>query len=342
MTALGGSSSRALSINNNGLIVGYSFVGSGIRATLWSSGTMTDLGTFGGISSAAFGINDTGQVTGWANPVSGPNRSFLWDNGTMTDIGILGDSNAYGINSHGQVVGTMFNTGPYHAFLWSGGVTTDLGTLGGSTSYASAINDNGQVVGTAFTAGDGQHAFLWSNGSMTDLGVLPGGTSSSAYSINKFGQIVGRNTTGSVGAFLYDGSLHDLNSLLPNASGWFLTDARGINDAGQIVGTGIINNQTHAFLMTPVPIPAAFWLFGSGLIGLFGFMRRKKINRNLFKNKWGHKAPFVLEGGRSALSSLRCPASLESRGSASCLARSAGKRSTGPFSIPLRPCAPRH
>ena len=45
------------------------------------------------------------------------------------------------------------------------------------------------------------------------------------------------------------------------------------------------------------------------------------------------------EGGLSALSSLRCPASLESRGSASCLARSAGKRSAGPFSIPLRPCA---
>ena len=47
----------------------------------------------------------------------------------------------------------------------------------------------------------------------------------------------------------------------------------------------------------------------------------------------------IVEGGRFALASLRCPASLESRGSASCLARSAGKRSAGPFSIPLRPCA---
>jgi hypothetical protein len=27
-----------------------------------------------------------------------------------------------------------------------------------------------------------------------------------------------------------------------------------------------------------VPVPAAFWLFGSGLIGLFGFMRRRKLS----------------------------------------------------------------
>lgn len=27
-------------------------------------------------------------------------------------------------------------------------------------------------------------------------------------------------------------------------------------------------------LLTPVPLPAAFWLFGSGLVGLLGFMRR--------------------------------------------------------------------
>ena len=39
---------------------------------------------------------------------------------------------------------------------------------------------------------------------------------------------------------------------------------------------------THYFLhlegtVSAVPVPAAFWLFGSGLIGLMGFARRKKI-----------------------------------------------------------------
>jgi probable HAF family extracellular repeat protein len=40
----------------------------------------------------------------------------------------------------------------------------------------------------------------------------------------------------------------DLNSLLPANSGWVLSDARGINDSGQIAGTGLINGRDHAFL----------------------------------------------------------------------------------------------
>jgi probable HAF family extracellular repeat protein len=43
----------------------------------------------------------------------------------------------------------------------------------------------------------------------------------------------------------------DLNSLIPAGSGWVLTSARGINDAGQIVGTGTISGVQHAFLLTP-------------------------------------------------------------------------------------------
>jgi probable HAF family extracellular repeat protein len=46
----------------------------------------------------------------------------------------------------------------------------------------------------------------------------------------------------------------DLNTLIDPTLGWVLTTAAGINDAGQIVGSGVINGQSHAFLMTP---PAA-------------------------------------------------------------------------------------
>ena len=69
----------------------------------------------------------------------------------------------------------------------------------------------------------------------------------------------------------------DLNSLVDPASGWNITIAQAINDSGQIVGGGTINGQTHAFLMTPtaVPVPAAVWLFCSGLLGLVGVARRK-------------------------------------------------------------------
>ena len=75
-----------------------------------------------------------------------------------------------------------------------------------------------------------------------------------ANGINAYGQVVGSSATSSTGyhAFLYDGGpMVDLNSLLPPASGWELTGAQGINDAGQIVGAGIHDGQTHAFLLPP-------------------------------------------------------------------------------------------
>jgi hypothetical protein len=37
----------------------------------------------------------------------------------------------------------------------------------------------------------------------------------------------------------------DLNTLLPANSGWVLNVARGINNKGQIVGTGTINGHEH-------------------------------------------------------------------------------------------------
>ena len=48
-----------------------------------------------------------------------------------------------------------------------------------------------------------------------------------------------------------------------------------VDEIGQVVGQGIMDDGTRrAFLLTPVPIPPTFWLFGSAL-GLLGWMRRK-------------------------------------------------------------------
>lgn len=40
---------------------------------------------------------------------------------------------------------------------------------------------------------------------------------------------------------------------------------------------GFANGGSESFVNTPVPVPAAVWLFGSGLLGLAGIARRKKI-----------------------------------------------------------------
>ena len=56
-----------------------------------------------------------------------------------------------------------------------------------------------------------------------------------------------------VHGFLYTaGVMYDLNNLIPAGSGWELTYASALNDAGQIVGQGIHNGETHAFRLDPV------------------------------------------------------------------------------------------
>jgi probable HAF family extracellular repeat protein len=66
---------------------------------------------------------------------------------------------------------------------------------------------------------------------------------------------VGQGTTAQNGyhGFVYSGKkIQDLNKLVPNGSGWTLYEARGINNAGQIVCSAMNTaGAQHAFLLTP-------------------------------------------------------------------------------------------
>jgi probable HAF family extracellular repeat protein len=111
---LGGQNSNAgaYAINNSEQIVGWTGVprqvSSYSHAFLWSASTgMQDLGTLPtGNTSYALGINNSGSIVGFSGTTLG-NRAFLWTpSGGMQDLGTLGqDSDAYGINDSGQVVG---------------------------------------------------------------------------------------------------------------------------------------------------------------------------------------------------------------------------------------------
>lgn len=236
-----------------------------------------DLGTLSGTESEAWGINDWGQAVGYAS-LSGdvilhafrtaPNRPI---NPSTDDLGTLGgtQSEAFGINDFGQVVGYAstsddllhaFRTAPNHPI---NPATDDLGTLGGTESYAFGINVSGQVVGYAATNDDPfiiLHAFRTApnrpiNPATDDLGTL-GGTDSYGWAINDWGEVVGSSYTDSNDtiehAFVFSrGRMLDLNKLIPADSGWDLMVAYGINDAGQIVGTGTHNGQSRPFLLTP-------------------------------------------------------------------------------------------
>jgi probable HAF family extracellular repeat protein len=132
------------------------------------------------------------------------------------------------------------------------------------------------VTGYARTHQGDLHAALWTGGSVIDLTAGVAGASY-GWSLNNAGHVVGLITTGfsTSHAFLWDGALHDLNSLIPLNSGWTLTDARDINDAGQIVGNGW-NPEGHfrAFILTPVPEPATYAMLLAGLGLLAGIRGR--------------------------------------------------------------------
>lgn len=270
---LGGSHSEANAINAIGQIVGEAFLpgDQAYHAFVRQSGFMTDLGTLGGKSSEAYGINSFGQIVGSASLVGDlVTHAFVSQNGFLTDLGTLGGSSseALGVNDSGQIVGNSWILVPNspdddeteHAVIIQNGVMTDLGALGGNWSHANAINAMGQIVGSATTADDqAAHAFLFWNGLMTDLGSL-GGEMSEATTINISGQVVGNSLLAGnreSHAFVFDyGVMTDLNSLIDGSPGWTLLAADGINDSGQIVGTGYNPaGEAHAYLLTPVPIP---------------------------------------------------------------------------------------
>ena len=85
--------------------------------------------------------------------------------------------------------------------------------------------------------------------------MLPGGRYSVGQGINQSGQVTGyaNTSSGDYVAILYsNGTMQDLNNLIPANSGWVLQSGQSINDSGQITGYGLINGAQHAFLLNPV------------------------------------------------------------------------------------------
>lgn len=219
-------------------------------------------------------------------------RGLLYDRGKMTSLETLGTlagharvgSIASGRNRSGQVVGTAsaydnLSVCSHCAFLYSKGTMRGLGSLPGYVhSFGAALNDKGQVVGTAAEYEPAEYglcrAFLWQGGVRQDPGPLPGFKDTFGTALNAQGDVVGGGeslpplqdflqnrlpfsapapTEPPRHAFLYrSGRMDDLNGLIDPRSGWELETAVGINDAGQIVGTGTRGGATRAFVLTPL------------------------------------------------------------------------------------------
>jgi probable HAF family extracellular repeat protein len=222
--------SRAYDINSAGYIAGTTsefipgYFISQFRPFLRDpSGSWIDLGTFGGGGGFTRALNDHQHVVGTAKDALEDSHPFLWIAGAgMINLGSLAGATApYGIDNYDRIVGLSADSNDnYQPFFWQAGTMTDLGTLDGGAGLeglANSINDHGFIVGYSDDAAGVQHATIWS--------PLPGGGYSAPV---------------------------NLDTLIPSGSGWTLTGAAGINELGEITGTGWLNGNKRAFRLTPV------------------------------------------------------------------------------------------
>jgi probable HAF family extracellular repeat protein len=245
--SLGGLSTGAAAINNNGQITGASdtkksveqapgFCGPNTHrcteaiyhAFLSEGGKLDDLGTLGGDFSHGNALNNLGEVVGSSQTKSGPEEAFLFRDGKMTGIGAFVPT---AINDQGVIVGSREDpaAGQFtEAIIDQHGKIT---VLAGPGSIAVGINNSDEVVGDNEPEERPSRAWVWRNGTLTDLGTL-GGPGALAYAINDAGQIVGESTdaAGAGHDFIYqDGKMTEL--------GPFITPF-GLNNNGLIVGDG--------------------------------------------------------------------------------------------------------
>lgn len=267
--------SFAADINDAGAVVGN---GNGVPpsnvdsvALLWHSGTVSDLSVpTGFVDAQALVINNSSVIAGFARTDDARRsvQGFVWDSDTVTEIPFV----PQGINELDVIIGRGPGGGATRAVLWDQGSIQTLEPLSGdASSFGEDINDAGSAVGSSGTS-DVITPVRWENG-IVDALPLPAGTSiGAARSINNDGDSVG--FADEIAVLWQDGGVHILDSLIDPEdplSGIRFYGALDINDHGQIlvIGGEAMDPGFHGYVLTPVPLPAAIWLFVSAIALVF-------------------------------------------------------------------------
>jgi probable HAF family extracellular repeat protein len=238
----------------------------GMRGVVWEKGTVRALEPLPGDNGSGInGMNNRGDVVGTSllSPDGSANfvhtYALLWHRGAPSLLTNFGrGSTAVAINDRGQICGALFTADPGDMFhsvpvVWDRGTVIFLSPLGGDWCLPEAINRRGEVAGVGQNSLGMTHGCIWKNGVLSEIGDLGGGLSE-LWDINDRGQTVGDSldAVGDGHAILVEnGAITDLNDQIPSNSGWVLWWAVGINERGQIAGTGLHNGEIRSYLLTP-------------------------------------------------------------------------------------------
>lgn len=261
------SSSQIFDVNERGQVVGYLLASGVTYPFLWDE-TDGDTplfgpGAFWPLVTRRLALNDHGQVVGTLSDTTltdAFDRSgFYWD-ATAGPVALPQFRRATAINNLGQVVGQSSDDATA-LLMEPDGELVHLGSLPGhAESIAHDANEFGVVVGASYTA-DGETAVAWIGGEIVPLDPSGQFVRSHASAVNGLGQVVGTGTRpgGSSTGFLWqDGLLWTVDAILDPAAGIHgFSAAHGINNHGDIAGTGQIGSTWGAFVLLAgsAPLP---------------------------------------------------------------------------------------
>jgi uncharacterized membrane protein len=209
----------------------------------------------GAIVTDASGINSTGEIVGTYTEADNVGHGFRLDNGVFSTIDYPGAINtaAIAVNARGDIAGFFLDSANHwHGFVLSDGRYFVQDYPGATTgTFTLGIGANGTLVGE-FKTGQafGVLGFAWimRHGQYTQL-IPPGSASAFATSVNARGDVIGRliDTAGGQDAWALDkdGTYHVFK--FPGA---ILTNARGINSKGWVVGV-YRSGVNHGFVLPP-------------------------------------------------------------------------------------------
>jgi probable HAF family extracellular repeat protein len=144
---------------------------------------------------------------------------------------------ASGINSSGQVVGSMAVGGNDHAFLFSSGTLSDIGGVSGTVSHAGAVNDLGQVAGWSESVTGFAGGWVYKGGSATPIagpGILTANAINNSGSVTGTAFVAGAGDGGQYHAYVSTGGTFTDLGTIP---GRYESGGYDINNAGHVAGS---------------------------------------------------------------------------------------------------------